>query len=155
MNKTPNYKKIYLFFAVAFIMNTNVWADEPDSTTTGLKTSVDSLQVKKITPAIFYFDSTFYRGSNYGSFADVFGRLPGAFFFNRGSVGQPAYGFLFSGNKSSFVLEYDGLVLNDPLTGRANLNLIPTESVGSMNYGIAEKRDNNFLPTGQTLRNKS
>ena len=150
-----NTKKIYLFFAVAFIMNTNVWADEPDSTTTGLKTSVDSLQVKKITPAIFYFDSTFYRGSNYGSFADVFGRLPGAFFFNRGSVGQPAYGFLFSGNKSSFVLEYDGLVLNDPLTGRANLNLIPTESVGSMNYGIAEKRDNNFLPTGQTLRIKS
>ena len=94
MNKILNYKQIYLFFAFVLVINTNARADEPDSTTTGLKTSVDSLQVKKITPAIFYFDSTFYRGSNYGSFADVFGRLPGAFFFNRGSVGQPAYGFL-------------------------------------------------------------
>ncbi|NOY60957.1 MAG: hypothetical protein GXO75_18765 [Calditrichaeota bacterium] len=155
MKKTLNYKTIVLLLAVAFIVNTNAGADEPDSTTTALNAPADSLKMQQVVAEIFCFDSTFYQGSNYGSFADVFDWMPGAYFFNRGSVGQPAYGFLFSGNKNSFVLEYDGLVLNDPLTGMADLNLLPTESVGSMKYGGVEKRDNRFLPTGQTLRIRS
>ena len=155
MNKTLNYKKIVLLLAVAFIVNANAGADEPDSTKTARNAPEDSLKMQQVVAEVFCFDSTFYQGSNYGSFADVFDWMPGAYYFNRGSVGQPAFGFLFSGSDKSLILDYDGLILNDPLTGKADLNLVPTESVGSMNYAIAEERDNNFLPTGQTLWIKS
>ncbi|MBN1998998.1 hypothetical protein JW935_15675, partial [candidate division KSB1 bacterium] len=62
-------------------------------------------------------DSTLFQGSIYGSFADILDQMPAVFIFQRGSVGQLANGFLFSGIGSNFILDYDGLILNDPLTG--------------------------------------
>ena len=99
------------------------------------------------------FDSTLIQGSAYGSFADIFDRLPGTYWFDRGSVGQLAEGFLFGGKPSSFMLDYDGLVLNGPLTGKVNLNLVPVESINTIGLVLSSvDRNSVFNPVGQTLQ---
>ena len=99
------------------------------------------------------FDTTLTHGSRYGSFADVFDWLPGTFYLDRGSVGQPAYGTIFVGTAGRFTLLYDDLVLNDPLTGKADLNLIPTESVAHAVIPLQlDARSYGFLPVAQSLQ---
>ncbi|HNW59057.1 MAG TPA: TonB-dependent receptor [bacterium] len=76
-----------------------------------------------------YADSTLRIGSGYGSAGDLFALLPGAYYFDRGSIGLPARGALFAAPSSRLHLVYDQFHLDDPLTGRADLNLIPVESI--------------------------
>lgn len=97
-------------------------------------------------------DSTMFIGSNYGSFGDIFDQLPGSYFYNRGSVGQQAMGSIFAGVAGQFALLYDGLYLNDLLTGEADLNLIPEESIAKLGWGQPASRFFNFYPIGQTLQ---
>lgn len=74
-------------------------------------------------------DSTLRIGSGYGSAGDLFAQLPGTYFFDRGSIGLPAWGALFAAPPSQFNLVYDHFRMDDPLTGRADLNLVPVESI--------------------------
>ncbi len=83
------------------------------------------------TRALFSIDSTAIKGSDYGSFADIWSRLPLAYVYDRGSVGQPAYPALATSDAGHTVVIYDDLVLNDPLSGKINLNLVPTESIAA------------------------
>ncbi len=79
--------------------------------------------------APLYADSTLRIGSGYGSAGDLFAQLPGTFYFDRGSIGLPASGALFAAPPSQLALVYDHFRLDDPLTGRADLNIIPVESI--------------------------
>jgi outer membrane cobalamin receptor len=89
------------------------------------------LRPKRPATAPFFADSTLRLGSGYGSEADLFALLPGACFFDRGSIGLPALGSFFAGTTANLNLIYDGLRLDDPLNGRSDLNLIPVESIAS------------------------
>ncbi len=101
-------------------------------------------------------DSTVLRGSAYGSLGDIFAEVPGAYYYDLGSVGQLALGSLFSGTPSNLIVDYDGLILNDPLTGKADLNLIPEESVGAMEVlCLPRRREFGFLPLGQSVQIES
>ncbi|HPG39822.1 MAG TPA: hypothetical protein PLP19_13745 [bacterium] len=98
-------------------------------------------------------DTSLYKGTDYGCFGDVFDWLPGAYYYDRGSVGQNAFGSLYSGLEGGFHLYYDGLYLNDPFTGLAEMNMIPVESVANMQIitsGLDRRYGN--APAGQTLQ---
>jgi hypothetical protein len=84
------------------------------------------------TLALFSIDSTAIKGSDYSSFADIWLRLPLAYVYDRGSVGQPAYPALGTSDAGHTLVIYDDLVLNDPLSGKADLNLVPTESIAKV-----------------------
>lgn len=106
-----------------------------------------------VSPSLISFDSTLIKGSEYGSFADLFDLLPGGYQQDRGSVGQQSEGFLFGGTSASFVLDYDGLILNDPITGKADFNLIPVESIDRIDLPLQSGGSSSaFNPAGQTLR---
>ncbi len=98
-------------------------------------------------------DSSLGRGSRYGSFADLFDQLPATFFMHHGSVGQMADGSLFSAHGAPFILDYDGLILNDPLTGAADLNLLPVQSIEQFEL-ITSGHGRRFglAPAGQLLQ---
>jgi outer membrane cobalamin receptor len=114
-------------------------------------TAVDTCQYQKFSGV--QFDSTLIQGSTYGSFADIFDQLPGTYYFDRGSVGQLAEGFLFGGTPSFFLLDYDGLILNDPITGKAHLNLVPVESINNIGLLLSSVDSNSMFNTiGQTLQ---
>jgi hypothetical protein len=70
--------------------------------------------------------------SGYGSFADVIDALPAIFHFNGGSIGQLATASLFAAPSKETLLQYDDLILNDPLTGLCDLNLIPVEQIAQV-----------------------
>jgi len=98
-------------------------------------------------------DTGLYKGTDYGSFGDVFDWMPGAYYYDRGSVGQNAFGSLNSGLEGGFHIYYDGLYLNDPFTGLAEMNMIPVESVAHMQIitsGVDRRYGN--APAGQTLQ---
>jgi len=100
-----------------------------------------------------YADTLLYTGLDYNTFADVFERLTPAYYFDRGSEGQFATGSLFSGVEGQFQLLYDGLNLNDPLNGKADMNLVPVESIGYMNIITSgTNRLYGYSPLGQTLQ---
>jgi hypothetical protein len=128
---------------------------QSDSTKTAKIDTIKYFIKETVKPMIgsLYFDSTLVRGSAYGSFGDIFDRLPGTFYFDYGSVGQLATGSLFAGIGEKFVLTYDGLVLNDLLNGYADLNLIPTESIQHIDVPVTQhRRSDVFSPLGQTLQ---
>jgi hypothetical protein len=101
-------------------------------------------------------DSTLIKGAAYGSFADLLDHFPGFFVAHRGSVGQPAFASLFAGITGTMTLAYDGLILNDPLTGLADLNLVPTESVAEMAIlSTHHGRRLGFYPLGGSLQLRS
>ena len=137
-----------LFILLLFPLALSAQTVPPDTT------AIDSLALD-IRPDFhfgFLADSTYIRGSRYGSFADIFDWLPGGYAFRRGSVGQPAPGLLFAGHERELTLDYDGLILNDPLTGVADLNLIPTESVQAMQLlRPSGRRENPFTSQAGTL----
>ncbi|MBD3375069.1 hypothetical protein GF406_08550 [candidate division KSB1 bacterium] len=83
------------------------------------------------TRVLFSIDSTAIKGSDYGSFADLWLCLPLAYVYDRGSVGQPAYPALGTSHAGHALVIYDDLVLNDPLTKKIDLNLVPTESIAA------------------------
>jgi len=132
---------------------------DQDSSKVATPVHVDSSKVEGVNKPIFKMllaDSTLLRGSAYGSFGHFFADLPGAYYYDLGSVGQPAYGSLFSGTFANLVVAYDGLILNDPLTGKADLNLIPEESVGTIEVLCApQRREFGFLPLGQSIQIES
>jgi hypothetical protein len=98
-----------------------------------------------------FADSTLLIGSRYTSLGEVVDSYIGGYFYNLGSPGQPAYASLFGGPMGEMVLSYDELILNHPLTGLADLNVIPVESMG--HAGILHTADKPFghLPLGQTF----
>ena len=98
-----------------------------------------------------YRDSTMIIGSRYTSFGDVLDWLPGGYYANLGASGQLAYGSLFGAPAGEFVLDYDGLVLNNPINGAADLNLVPTQAFG--NFGVVHSafRPWGDLPLGASL----
>ena len=77
-------------------------------------------------------DSADLRGSDYSTFADIINTMPGSYHFDTGSMGLPSPLSLFASPADRFELEFDGLLLNDPLTQKADLKLIPTESIGTI-----------------------
>ncbi len=102
-----------------------------------------------------YYDSTLIIGSRYTSFGDVLDWFPGGYHFNLGGAGQQAFGAMFGGPRSGFVLEYDGLILNNPITGTADLNLIPTESLGHAGIVHSAFKAYDNLPIGAALQFES
>ena len=100
----------------------------------------------------FFADSTLRLGSGYGSLADLFSLFPGGYHFDRGSIGLPAFGALFSAPPSGLHLVYDTFLLDDPLTGRADLNLIPVESIARQTlFSDPVMRPYSGLAASQTL----
>lgn len=111
-----------------------------------------AIAVKDSSFFAWHADSTLTTGSSYGSFADILQDLPGGYYFNHGSVGQPAYGFFFSGIPSMMRINCDGLLLDDPLSGGVDLNLIPTEAVQQLYFFPNPlKGGNGFWANSQTL----
>ena len=98
-----------------------------------------------------YRDSTLIVGSRYTSFGDVLDWLPGGYFANRGTSGQLAYGSLFGGPSGEFILEYDGLILNNPINGAADLNLVPVQSIGHVGVVHSSLRPFAFMPLGASV----
>ncbi len=80
-------------------------------------------------PVIRMIDSTNIQRSGYGSAADLLAQVPGAFVFDRGSVGQLAAAALFSGSFRHLDATWDGLLLNDPVSGVVDWNLVPVEGI--------------------------
>ncbi len=86
---------------------------------------------------------------------DAADRLTGALFFRTGSLGQPAYASLFAGGSDEMVLIYDELLLDHPVTGRADLNAVPLQSIGEATVLHTPDKPFAFLPLGQTLHVRS
>ncbi len=136
--------RIYLLI---FLYALYAWPQEPTNARPD-----SASQVPMDAASWWWSDSTFISGSAYGSFADIFHLIPGAHFFDRGSVGQPAYGFLFAGTPSSLTIDYDGLLLTDPISGNVDLNWIPVESIHRMELLPATDRcADGVVSFGQTL----
>jgi len=74
-------------------------------------------------------DSAAVRGTAYTSAADFFQLIPGLFLYRDNVPGQPAQAALFAYPAAEFQLEYDGLRLDDPLSGAIDLNLVPALSI--------------------------
>jgi hypothetical protein len=98
-----------------------------------------------------YRDSTLLFGSRYTSFGDVLDWLPGGYYANLGSSGQTAFGSLFGAPVGEFLLEYDGLILNNPFSGAVDLNLVPTESIGNVGLVHSPLRPFGYLPIGGSM----
>ncbi|RPH96986.1 MAG: hypothetical protein EHM72_14100, partial [Calditrichaeota bacterium] len=94
---------------------------KPDEKTSS---AVDSNGVVQTKPPLFDFrpksaglmpallvDSTSIVGSRYTSFGDVLDVLPGGYFANLGSSGQPAFASLFGAPLGEIELVYDELML--------------------------------------------
>ena len=105
------------------------------------------------TPAV---DSTHIQASAYGSAADILAELPAVFFFDRGSVGQLALVSLFAGSFRHLDATWDGLLLNDPVSGLADFNLLPAESIHHV-YGWPDPANMEYglYSPGQVLQAKS
>ncbi len=98
-------------------------------------------------------DSVLITGSNYYSFADVFDALPFATALRRNTVGQPVTAWMFAGPKGDFILDYNGLLLNDPISNSVDLRMIPSESVASCELVLdPDKRRLGSYGTGRTLQ---
>lgn len=121
----------------------------------------DSVQVEKplfdfragpdIYARALYFDSTMIIGSRYVSFADIFDWMPGGYHFNLGGAGQLAYGSAFGAPAGEMVLEYDGLILNNPFTGLADFALLPTESMGHAGLVHSFFKSYGYMPIGHSF----
>jgi outer membrane cobalamin receptor len=98
-------------------------------------------------------DSVVIRGTGYGTITDILNRLPGTFYFNRGHVGQKAFLTLFTNTIATQGLIYDGMIVNDPLTGKADFNLIPTESIDRIQIvGSSSERELGVYPLGGDIQ---
>jgi hypothetical protein len=98
-------------------------------------------------------DSALITGSNYYSFADVFDALPFATSLQRNAVGQPVTAWLFAGPEGDFSLDYNGLLLDNPVSNRVDLRMIPTESIASCELVLdPDKRRLGSSGTGRTLQ---
>ncbi|MBN1480425.1 hypothetical protein EH223_20425 [candidate division KSB1 bacterium] len=141
---------------------------DSDSTvvdSTALRAPVDSVHIDeplydfRSAPDIylrgFYHDSTLIIGSRYVSFGDVFDWMPGGYFYNMGGAGQLAYGSMFGAPAGEMILEYDGLVLNNPFTGLADFNLIPTESMGHAGLVHSFFKPCGYMPIGASFHFQS
>ncbi len=89
------------------------------------ETKADTL----VWPVLRMIDSTAIQRSGYGSAADLLAQVPGVFIFDRGSVGQLAAASLFSGSFRHLDATWDGLLLNDPVSGIVDWNLAPVEGI--------------------------
>jgi outer membrane receptor protein involved in Fe transport len=69
------------------------------------------------------------RWKDYRSLGDVLATLPGFFYNDLGSVGQPSQLTYKGMDASSIGVFIDGRPMNEPLTGIADLNFIPTEMI--------------------------
>ena len=74
-------------------------------------------------------DSSRLQRSAYGSLGDVLSELAGVYVFDRGSVGQLSLAALHSASYRHVDASWSGLLLNDPVTGLADLNLAPVQAV--------------------------
>ncbi len=74
-------------------------------------------------------DSSHIQRSAYGSLGDILSELAGVYVADRGSVGQLSLAALHSADYRHTDVVFDGLLLNDPLTGLADLNLAPVQAV--------------------------
>ena len=102
-----------------------------------------------------YHDSTFIIGARYTSFGDVFDRMPGAYYYNLGTPGQLAFGSIFGAPPGEMLLDYDGLILNHPITDLADFNVIPTESMAHAGIVHSAHKTFGFMPIGQAFQFES
>jgi len=98
-------------------------------------------------------DTSEIVNSGYGSLGDVINVFPNAFYLNRGSIGQMALTSLFSAPPNEAQLQYDDLILTDPLTGLSDLNLIPVEQIAEVRLPtLAKQVFWGYQSLGQTLQ---
>ncbi len=98
-------------------------------------------------------DSALITGSDYYSFADVFDALPFATALRRNAVGQPVTAWMFAGPEGAFTLDYNGLLLDDPISNCVDLRMIPTESIAHCQLVLdPDKRRLGAYATGHTLQ---
>jgi len=129
---------------------------EEDTTEAAPPQRVDTLKLEPPPPSPFvcqalWADTSILAGSKYTTFADIMDLFPGVYHYNRGSAGQKAFTSFFAGLPGDIILEYDGLILNDPLTGKADLNVIPTESIGRIRVEHGPNPQYGYMPSGQSL----
>jgi hypothetical protein len=105
----------------------------------------------------FDLDSTFQLCPQYDSFGNILEWLPGVYFFDRASVGQPAVVSLFAGPVTGNDILYDGMILNDPVDGSVDLNLIPVQGMANATLVLFPTGENGFLTPGDaiTLRSRN
>ncbi|MBD3384602.1 TonB-dependent receptor [candidate division KSB1 bacterium] len=98
-------------------------------------------------------DSALITGSDYYSFADVFDALPFATSLRRNPAGQPLMAWIFAGPEGDFTLDYNGLVLDNPISNGVVLRMIPTESIAGCTIVLdPDKRRLGVYGSGRTLQ---
>ena len=99
-------------------------------------------------------DSTLTTGAAHGHAGELLNdQFPAFYHFDRGSVGLPANGMLFSGAPQTLQLLWNDLHLQDPLSGASDLNLIPLLAIGEVQlFPAAAATPLPFLAASQTLR---
>lgn len=135
---------LYIISIFFMCYGLSVSADIPDSTAP----AIPAVYPDSLSP-LLSVDSTVLEGSDYSTFADILNTLPGIYYFNPRSTGLPAPVSLFGSSPGHYTLEYDGLLLNDPITNKADLLLIPPESMGAVKLTQNLFQDS---PVGQTIR---
>ncbi|MDZ7317047.1 MAG: hypothetical protein ONB24_13080 [candidate division KSB1 bacterium] len=123
-------------------------------------TAVDSSLQKPFnfkTPEILFLhslslDSMALEASRYISVGELVDDLNGGSFFQCGSAGKPAYTSLFGSPYGKTTLLFGDLLLNHPLTDKADLNFLPTESIGRLQI-VHRGGEQTFawLPAGSAL----
>lgn len=146
----------YIVSALLLFSQTSSAQVEEDTTKTVAPQKIDTLRLDLPSPSPFvcqvlWADTSILAGSKYTTFADIMDLFPGVYHHNRGSVGQKAFTSFFAGSPGDIILEYDGLILNDPLTGKADLNIIPTESIGRIRVEHGPNHQYGYMPSGQSL----
>jgi outer membrane cobalamin receptor len=89
-------------------------------TASSILSAGDSLDVIKRTTV---------RWGDYRYLGDLLWEIPGAFIRDLGSAGQPSQLTLGGLNWHDIAVFVDGRIMNEPLTGTMNLNLLPLEAI--------------------------
>jgi outer membrane cobalamin receptor len=148
-------RSLRLWLCLFFLGGAALKSPGQDSTKIADPTPADSCkQEATLPPTLFGLsaDTSSFHGSAYGSFGDIMAELADVYYFNLGSVGQHAIGSLFGGTPNNLVVIYEGLVINDLLTGQADLNIIPEERVGRIDVVCSpQQRNYDYLSLGHAV----
>ena len=141
-------KKTYLFITLLLYISHLSAQTQVENTVKTDSVSAPPESINALT-----IDSTAIIGWNYTSFADIYNWMPGTYYFNQGSTGRIAPGFIFCGSEQQLKIDYDGLLLNDPITEKVNLNTIPVESIDKADIILTnQQRRFGNEQLGQSLR---
>ncbi len=147
-------KSRHFLFLSVFSFTTLLWSQPQQRQPALVQLQSDSLATGRYTRGFLSCsDSALITGSNYFSFVDVFDALPFTTTLRRNAAGQPAPAWMFAGLPGVYRLDYNGLVLDDPVTGKVDLRMIPAESISHCQLLLdPQKRRLAAFGIGQTMQ---